>query len=703
MNVEEHISYHPNPSQAFSDLSTLLFMYDPIELLAQMALTHLMVPREAFQAEDSEVVDWSRKIEFLCGLLLTRPYPADSRSKPTGEDLQKVEELLSVYLREVEMDMVLGESEAKKENPWLDAFLNQMKAYAMFVRGDAYPHQTLSFARELYTPHDEWFRSHLGFTIDQALRIAAAIPVEYGRRSMAEKALAMSIAPAEADEYISSGQATDGEREQVELAIACHHYFGRSSDILAFSDEELSEFSGVPLEACQRFLERMSQEFGYRNPDFPNTFTDPISAPVDYNTLKERPLITRDGRYWYLAPPVLKPALLQTFFFDLFRDKTYGDVFNAARGAFVEKKTAEYLARVFPAESVILNPEYPDGNELCDVLVMHDRKLIIIQCKAKGLTYHSSIGANFKKVTNDLKKGIADAFMQGTKAREHLQSSPTPVIALPDRLLEIDMTQVNGIYIVNVTLSSFQHLATRFANLPTTGLFTSNEYPWSLSLGSLDIITHLLDSPARFIQYMARRLTVEKTSFAISGDETDLLSFHLTRGLTFEDEESAAINALGIAGFSSDIDEYVFNLFELGASPAKPTSPMPPGFKELVEGIESIGAEYGIDCAMLLLDLSSKARKGFMEGVDTCKQRTRADRKFHSLSFTLANGKSGVSFVCVGEDDKQQLSEIVKAWSLSRLEEGTATEWVTLGWHADSGRAVDAACYGSLIDAPAPL
>ena len=69
-------------------------------------------------------------------------------------------------------------------------------------------------------------------------------------------------------------------------------------------------------------------------------------------------------------------------------------------------------------------------------------------------------------------------------------------------------------------------LAARLANTNSAlGLFSHDEYPWSLSLGDLDVITQVLSSSAQFLHYMLRRRQVEGTPFHVHADEMDYLSF----------------------------------------------------------------------------------------------------------------------------------------------------------------------------------
>jgi hypothetical protein len=136
--------------------------------------------------------------------------------------------------------------------------------------------------------------------------------------------------------------------------LGCGLHFGQAEMLLGFTAEELSEFAGLPIQTCQHFLDRMLQEFGHRNPAFPDSFTDAAKAGWDYNTLHERPIVARGGKYWVFVPPLLRSALFHTFYFDLMQDAVYRPTFEKARGRFVETKTAECMrVRVATSEATL--------------------------------------------------------------------------------------------------------------------------------------------------------------------------------------------------------------------------------------------------------------------------------------------------------------------------------------------------------------
>ncbi len=677
--------------KAFNELLEYVGEFDPIKLLTQLLLTHMFVPEDTFVREDHDPSKWIPWIEFLAGVLLVREYPSNPDSEVTAQTLERVGELLDAYYACASLTCFPNPSSPGSKP---DQVLGSVRMQALSVRGEMYPHQYYDMAREMYGPHEEWFRSNLGFTINEVIIAIEALSEGYNRRVNAE----LETAFKHAEELVRERGLTGEAKEQSKAQVAYCSVMNRSDELLAFTLEELSTLSGLSEQTCIRILERLSQEWGYRNPQFTNTFCDPNTAPWDYNTLYERPFIRCGEKYWMIFSFMIQTVVLTTFYFDLMQDASYRPDFGKARGRWLELKTAEYLRRVFDDDEVLLNPLYPDGNELADVLVLHDRKLLIVQCKSKGLTFQARIGADLQQLKTDLEKAVKNAFSQGARAREYLLDTPQPVLKLKDRELCIDPSQVNGVFIINVTAAFLQNLTTRWASVnPQLGLFAEGDYPWSLSLADLDALTEILPTPAHFLHFATRRLEIERTSHETLADEMDLLGFYLTQGLYFGLPEFENIDLAMLAGMSRPIDEYMHNKHILGHSVAKPSTPMPPGFEQLIAGIAASGAAYSVDVSMALLDFGYKERQSFVEKVDAAKERTKEDHRPHDFSIVVGGiprTKRGLSFIAMEAGGDQDLLYCnLEKLALWKKHQQKCSEWVGLGWDMSTDKVVDVVFY----------
>jgi hypothetical protein len=679
--------------EAFDELGAFVGRYDPIALLSQLTSTYLFVPEGEFQGEASEVTKWERWIEFLAGYLLVRSCPINPISEIDGRVLERTEKLLEEYFGAIIRRMLAEATDPAGKSEEADV-LAHAKIESLYVRGDAYPHQFYNFARNLYEPHDPWFRRNHGFTIGEAIQLSRAIDRLCNYRINESMRRAREVARGKIEDLVACQEIDESERADAEIRIAAFLHFGDSHGWLAFTSEDLHCFSGLPLRTCQDFLDRMSQQFGYRNDKFPHSFTDPAAAPWDFNTLHERPIVRRSEKHWLFVPSLLPSALFTTFHYDLLRDKAYLPTYEKGRGKFLENQTAECLRRVFPKETVLLNPTYPNGEEMADVMVLHDHKILLVQCKSKALTHAARVGTDFNALRSDMQKAVADASRQANKAKLYLQGNKEPKFVAGEKHFVVDMTKTNGVYIISVTPMPLQTLAARFANTePILKLFSGKGYPWSLALGDLDIVTQVLASPAQFLHYLLRRQGVERTPFEIQADEIDYLGLYLAQGMRFDAEQFKGADSVGLAGMSSDIDRWVYERHDLGRQVPPPRAPMPDGFSDFLRDVERASNDHAVDCALSLLDLGTQDRARFMELVGKTKERSRRDGLPHSFSVVLKNGKSGHSFISCAASEYMQLFSHTAAFAMLKKYQSKCDEWVSFGWDLKSARMVDVAFF----------
>ena len=319
------------PEVAFEELKIYVQKFDPIELLCQLTMTFLFTP-EGFQGEASDTRRWARWIEFTAGYLVTIPTRSEPYETFDGTHIEEFERLILHYFDSFLYQAINRPPGAPQWTP-SERVLQSAKTYSLWVRGDAYPHQFFEYSLELYGEHDDWFRASLGFTIQEAVRIFRAVTDELERRFNESANNARAKAPAESDKYWEEAKAAGLTRNELEERIAIHLHYGNGVVLLRFTAEQLSQSSGLPIAVCRAFLKRMSQPFGYRNPKFTNTFSDPLKAPWDYNTVDERPFIEPDDFYWLFTNPMVPSVLFHTFFFDLMNDRSILSSLRKSKGS----------------------------------------------------------------------------------------------------------------------------------------------------------------------------------------------------------------------------------------------------------------------------------------------------------------------------------------------------------------------------------
>lgn len=692
---------------SFDRLRDYLQRYDPIKLLSQVSLTFLCRPADQHPGDDADVIQWSRWIEFLAEMAVTREYPSSPETFVDGRNLEDLEKLLRDYFDRISRCLLAPQPGESVDDH--DSIAKQAKSYSFFVRGEAYPEQLVEAASSLYSNYDTWFQNRLGFRIRDAIAIFKCIETELNRRLNDEHHSALEQAEQQLKLLMDEKDPVSAqEQETFKQQVFWQQFYGRSDELLSFTPEGLSALSGRSPDTCLAFLKRMSQEFGYVNPNFPEAFRDAQRAPWDYRSLYERPMIAREGRYFVLAIFLFPEALFETFYYDLIGDANYWpnggqDIY----GRWVESTTADYFKRVFPADEVLLNPYYsPDGKkqqELCDVLVLHDRKVLIVQCKAKRMRLESQMGESYETIREDLEKSVVDSFDQAVVAYNYLKScydqKQELCVTVSGKVLTVDVTEIvdpsSDVFLVSVLLGHYQNFITRLANInDSLALFDAGSYPWAISLADLDVLTDVLDSPAFFLHYAKRRTQVERTSFVMLGDELDLLGYYLQQGLYFDLKEFKGIGLLGLDGWSKILDDYMFERYTAHQKPEKPTQNAPDGFLDYVRVVDMMGSAYSVECAMCLLDLDWGGRESFVKTLVLTKAKA-ADMRHHDCSGLVA-GAFGWSFVATdsGQDAGQLYKQLMSLMVLKKYATKSRT-WIGFGWDVHSNNLLDMALYVS--------
>jgi hypothetical protein len=679
--------------KCFNDLAEFLVKLDPVKLITQLTLTYLFYPGGEFKPEHDDIHKWSRWIEFLSGFLLTRQYPENGKKLIDGRTLSKLEKLLEQYFKAINHYLISEISGNRKPNG--QQLIFHLKIYSLNVRGDTFPHKLLELSHSLYSTHPTLFQNKYGFSIDDAIHLYKSIINELENRINKIRTIYRQRAKIETDEQIIKNPELKENRHNIELSNFVKLLFLNSDSHLSFTLHELTAFSNLSPDICSAFLSRLSQTFGYRNRHYPKTYTDSLKAPWDYNTLYERPIVMVDSKYFIPNSALFPTVLLNTFHYDLITDENYKDEYNSIRGKWLEKRIAETLTPIFGSDNVILNPEYPNGEELSDVLVLYDRKIFIIQCKSKALRYESKIGEDYEILKSDIKKGIRESFDQALKARRYLLETEHPNIISNNIRLTVDTDQVTDVFLVSITLGYYQSIVTRLANFDTElYLFQENDFPWAVSLADFETIAEIVNDPSEFIHYTKQRIKIERTNFHLSADEIDLLNYYLSQGLNFKSGDFEEYSGVMLTGFSSQIEEYFHNKYLLGKKVDKPNRDLSEGFREYLDEIGLFNTTYKSDCIDRLLLLNKESQKAFIDKVDETRKGILKEKKIRAMNMVFSVYDFGVTFLLMDSKlDINNLYQQIFSYSILRKYEQKLTTWVGLGVDVNSPKKVDMAVY----------
>jgi len=675
---------------------------DPICLLSQLALS-------AVTNSGAEKILLERELEFLSGYLATHLYNENLKKLIDVQLMDKTNEVIKIldnYFKAI--NSYTSFTSEKKANDNFDDkeefILKHAKASSLWIRGDAYPHQLIKFATDFYSKHDLWFKKKLGFTIKEAVIIYDTICKLYKKRLYEYRDISIKESKEWVKKQISKNVFLESEAKEKEKNAFIFLIYSKSNKIFTFTMKELSDSSSISIDTCKKILLRLSQSFGYRNPKFKSTYSEPFNAPWDYNTLNERPIIKFQEKFFVPVLPIFPTVLFNSFHFDLWEDMEYKEKYNEIRGKWLEEKTYQILRKVFPKNEIYLNPKYPNGEEFCDVLILHDRNILIIECKSQKLTHEAKIGSSIDKIKEDFRKSVKIAFNQVLRAKNYLEESDYPEVVSENKKTKIDMHQVdnNNIFVICVTLGQYANITTRLANInPTLNLFSTNEYLWSVCLFDLEIIVELLKKPFYLIHYLINRLNIEKTNFHLEVDEIDLLGYYFEQKLNFDKKEFRNVNQnipyfISLGGFSKLVDDFMEKKYQLKKNPMKPTIKIPNGFKDLIFSIDKIDSSFRTHCIVKLLDLEFIDQENLLKSIEYCKKKYTRDDALGIFSISVKEMDLEIIFVLmIANDNYNMLFKKVEYFSLLKKYRAGSRECIGLGCDRCTKNIIDVAFYAS--------
>ena len=672
----------------FTRVREFLLRFNALTFLSQFSMTYLFTPEDLFVRESDAIHQDFRALEFASGVYGTEKLREDSE-RVDGAVLEAYRDLVSAFFNAVDVHLLTtAVAEGSKQS---SSSVNSAKLHSLHVRGDAYPHQFWYLAEAVYSPHDSWFASHLGFTISDAITIARTIEAELNHRYDAAKCKSKEEAPLLVQKHEGEWRRAGMTKEQALTSAGVQLFFGQSTALYRLAVEEVAAKAGLRRELCDAFFKRLSQRPPYRNPMFPDTFTNALEAPWDYNVTKERPCFTDGEHFWVFAPHTLKEVLYSTFFFDLMNDHAYRGAFENQRGQVLEALSAHFLKRAFPEGTVLLNPSYPNGEEFADVCVIFDGKVIIVQCKSKGLTLAAHSGRDKAALKRDISKAIGDAAKQACKGQRFLETDSAPHLLAGGNRVDIGKSQINEIILMAVTYMPLHDFATRLREVEEDLGLTHSAHPlWALPIGDLDVVTEVCNSPAKLLHYIRRRLILEAGDKQIRGDEADLLAFYLNQGLWLKGGEIDEADLVGLSGYSTPIDEFVFRKYDRGEQASLPAAERPSGFDCLLGDIESMSSDRRTDCALSLLDLSWDASEKLVMLVQRTKERCVAKNSTIPSSMGHDDPPWGLSIVAAPcTVTPEEAFNRAQGYGRIKKYARRLPRWAALGWREGSRRTVD--------------
>jgi hypothetical protein len=558
----------------------------------------------------------------------------------------------------------------------------------------------MSLVKELFEPHDKFFVDAYGFDIEQALSWVDEI----------ENQIQCALS-----RYVELGQKLRELHEAfVQFAESETSNVSDSKDELMLKYHQLPEvqIKEKELEEIQGRLDRFVFELK-PNGKLPKTFLDLLSAkfgdnqafaafekspywPTNNSVISRRPLISHENRYFCFASQLVYRNLI-TILEALIKEKNddyFSTTYQKARGRILVEKALEFLGRLLPGSQIHKELYYhieEDGQEKraeTDGIVIFDRNLFIIEGKAGSFSAPARRGA-LPSIKSDVTALVADAYKQALRTRKFISEVDTPTFEFENGTPALTLTdkhKFKDIFLINVTLENLGYLATQLNSLKNLSLIDGKEWPWSVFLNDLRVISEILETPSEFLLYLKRRLRANDYPQFQSPDELDFLMYFLRDGLYFEEGQLENHGIFSLHAYTEDLDRYYSYRDGTVATGEKPGLQIPEEYKTLIKGIEETGKSDFSEASTTLLSFSRETMEEILSKIDWAKNASISDGLDHNFTLTFPALDLGVTISDSTNDKDEQVASL-KNYRGLKMYQLKFSKWLIVGIDATSSKA----------------
>lgn len=463
---------------------------------------------------------------------------------------------------------------------------NYVKCYTSIVRGSSYPEQTSEKIISIQGHFESWFEKKTGIGPKKAVTLLWNI---VKKEEIIPKAVSRT------DFNILSARPSNTEWDAL-------------CSLIGLTKDNIKEISD-PIEIKNKTLYVL-----------PNNKVILIHISNALDTL------------WYRFDEIAKQD--QQFY-----DKRYQKI----KTKWLDEKTKTSLGKIFPSSSIYHSLSYPDPNNKLtgtteiDFIIYFGDFLILIENKAKQFRIESQLG-KLSHLRSDLKVNIEEAYEQANRALSYINQTDTPefIEISSNKKLGINKNDLHRVYLLTVSFYNFVGLATRLSELENVGFFKDHEYPISICISDLELITEFCPGPDVFLHYIEKRVKTQKESVFIMADEIELFGAYLQTRLQperiWKKEGERSPNRVWLSDYQDDFDKWIS--FKRGSikDPPKIELEVPEIIKEILNELRKNPYDnQAYSIAFELLNLSDRSLDIIAKMIQKFKNLVLESGKINSL------------------------------------------------------------------------
>lgn len=505
--------------------------------------------------------------------------------------------------------------------------------HASTVRGTAYPIQVWTRIHALFGPFEDELRARFGVGPLRAAQIVRALlfQMEDNINSSGDELRAMLEKGVSLKEASEEG-ALDRLEEEFDASLE-----GMGDKWVPSFSQIAARVDGLTSHEWNDLFECIGL-----TPKNRSTVTNPVDA-------QDRPLILlHPDRAFTAQGTAALDAIFHFFDKQVRADSELTAAYVRENAAWMENRIGEFLTRVFPKHSVLVNACYPNPDQPgleteADAIVLWGPILLLVE--AKGATVdHQGFRGSPKILKKLLKKNVQDGFRQAERVVRALDKDREVIFKekTTGRVIAIKKASLLKLMPVSVTLQHLMGVPTQLAATQQLGLFKKGAFPWSVCIDDLDVITRFAGTADVCLHYIERRIAHQSCKVEMQADELDIFAHYLDNRLhpsIYENRpeiiEHKGFNSITINGGEERFDPFYSAEWYGQEQPREiPKLSIPDGILSLLQELrerQDDGARY---IAFALLGLSAEALFHVAANIEQVRAIGRPKRQITRTTFS---------------------------------------------------------------------
>ena len=645
-----------------------------VEVMSNLAVRELFAQSASTHSIDNPMGE-NPFFAYVLGLFLIKNNINSGEQMPDkiGELLESVEKYFTNFKWSL---FDLG-----GENPDTDSlvFLSRNKKLFDDLNSHCYPYQKEDHVRRVFSKIDYYLESNYGFKTEHALNYQKIIIAHVEKLLNAKQDRVKELVDkAEEDieknknsEFLKEMEEKGWTKENLLAYYGSTHLLFNTKDIFLINVETFCQEEKIDdVETFRKYLNSISCKIGEQL----DSFSDPLSD----NIIFYKPIIQLDEDNFFCPKPDFLLYKLDIILENLIDGKSKAwPKYNKSKSDYLEDKTYDFFSRVFPKKNLHRNLyfNFNDKRFECDLLLQYDNKIFAIESKSSHLPLSAKRGG-FESLRDSLKVIVRKAYRQGTNVRDYIHSDSEVKFEDKDGnvIHTVKQSSDDEFFFLNVTFENLGMIGTNLKKLDILNFFTRDEYPWSVNIYDLDVITDLISEPVYFLHYLEQRSRAQRQDIFESAEEIDFLGYYFRIGNFYTELVHQGDNLASIM-IAPEYYQVLDDCYLLNKP--KPKLQIPKKLDELIKNMQKYHQKGFTKITSILLDFPPYQRtmisKMINEKIEKTISSGRVDGKTISLNdeydigfsyFTSPEMTSEFYQFCKKQYQRRKYQQKVTRWAV---------------------------------------